>query len=80
MDYYPTVGDPTVEAGRLHGTVAEIAQEAEDLMALPEVRGVMLLAYRFVGDSEEYSCEYPHPVWVDQDINVLNQENLNVLR
>ena len=80
MDYYPTVGDPTVEAGRLHGTVAEIAQEAEDLMALPEVRGVMLLAYRFVGDSEEYSCEYPHPGWVDQDINVLNQANLNVLR
>lgn len=49
-------------------------------MALPEVRGVMLLAYRFVGDSEEYSCEYPHPGWVDQDINVLNQANLNVLR
>lgn len=53
VGYYPTLGDPTVEAGRLHGTVAEIVQEAEDLMALPEVRGVMLLAYRFVGNSSE---------------------------
>jgi len=30
--------------------------------------------------SQVYECEYPHPGWVDQDINVLNRANLDVLR
>lgn len=30
--------------------------------------------------SQSYECEYPNPGWVDQDINVLNQANLEVLR
>ncbi|MGB4137118.1 MAG: FGGY family carbohydrate kinase [Microbacterium sp.] len=30
--------------------------------------------------SQVYECEYPNPGWVDQDINVLNQANLDVLR
>lgn len=29
--------------------------------------------------SQTYACEYPNPGWVDQDINMLNEANINVL-
>ncbi|MGI3899292.1 MAG: hypothetical protein ACRYGP_07160 [Janthinobacterium lividum] len=47
--YFPAVGDITAEAGRMHGEVESLAEEAKQYEALG-VDGIMLLAYRFVGD------------------------------
>lgn len=47
--YFPAVGNITKEAGKMHGVVEEIAAQAARYEALG-VDGIMLLAYRFVGD------------------------------
>jgi hypothetical protein len=53
IGYYPSVGDLTVEPGRMYGEIDEIVAEAEQLIGMPGVDGVMLLGYRFVGDQSE---------------------------
>jgi hypothetical protein len=50
VGYHPTVGDLATEPGRLHGSIDDIAEQARHLAKNPEVDGIMLLGYRYVGD------------------------------
>lgn len=49
VKYYPAVGNITKEGGKLHGSIEEIVAQAKRYEALG-VDGIMLLAYRYVGD------------------------------
>lgn len=52
VKYFPAVGDITAEAGKLHGTIEGIVAQAKRYEMLG-VDGIMLLAYRYVGDVAE---------------------------
>ncbi|TDD99924.1 hypothetical protein [Jiangella asiatica] len=50
VGYFPTVGDLTIEPGRLHGAISDIVRDVQTTIETPYVDGVMLLGYRYVGD------------------------------
>jgi hypothetical protein len=53
IGYHPTAGDVDREPGRVHGSIDDIVAQATTLLATPGVSGLMVLGYRYVGDTDQ---------------------------